>query len=366
MSTGPARGIRQASRNSTRRKYAPTTTVNQARATAYTGPAPGRAARDPGGGPGSAMPDILAPRAHRHIRVNGRSGGASALPRRPRAGALAACEVGFSPARAGRLRSAERAAPTPSRNCPTSFDLFRADVRTPATTKEVVMSAAIRRTLPARADLEQHRKLAKELLADHRRGAADARERIRAALPDKENIGLAEAQFTLAREYGFESWAALKHEIEKRAVERLGPAERAMEAVRRRRAGAAAAAAGARGAARRDQRADLLVQLTRARRHLGTLQHRDGGRAARVRGRSERSQPMVGGRLPRAARGSARRGRAAPRRGRGARRVRGGSPRPSGSPRAHAGGGSGARPRARRRRTDAAPFRPLPARRGPP
>jgi len=94
------------------------------------------------------------------------------------------------------------------------------------------MSAAIRRTLPARADLEQHRKLAKELLADHRRGAADARERIRAALPDKENIGLAEAQFTLAREYGFESWAALKHEIEKRAVERLGPHERAMKAVR--------------------------------------------------------------------------------------------------------------------------------------
>ena len=46
------------------------------------------------------------------------------------------------------------------------------------------MSAAARRTLPARADLDQQRKLAKELLADFRRGDADANARIRAALPD--------------------------------------------------------------------------------------------------------------------------------------------------------------------------------------
>jgi hypothetical protein len=94
------------------------------------------------------------------------------------------------------------------------------------------MSAAARRTLPARADLDQQRKLAKELLADFRRGDADASARIRAALPDKSNVGLAEAQHVLAREYGFETWAALKQEIEKRAEARRSPLERAHRAVR--------------------------------------------------------------------------------------------------------------------------------------
>jgi len=94
------------------------------------------------------------------------------------------------------------------------------------------MSAAARRTLPARADLDQQRKLAKELLADFRRGDADASARIRAALPDKSNVGLAEAQHVLAHEYGFETWAALKQEIEKRAEARRSPLERAHRAVR--------------------------------------------------------------------------------------------------------------------------------------
>ena len=94
------------------------------------------------------------------------------------------------------------------------------------------MSAAARRSLPARADLDQQRKLAKELLADFRRGDADARARIRAALPDKMKIGLAEAQHVLAGEYGFASWPALKQEIEERAESRLSPQERAHKAVR--------------------------------------------------------------------------------------------------------------------------------------
>ena len=94
------------------------------------------------------------------------------------------------------------------------------------------MSAAARRSLAARADLDQQRKLAKELLADFRRGDADARARIRAALPDKVKIGLAEAQHVLAGEYGFASWPALKQEIEERAESRLSPQERAHKAVR--------------------------------------------------------------------------------------------------------------------------------------
>jgi hypothetical protein len=93
------------------------------------------------------------------------------------------------------------------------------------------MSAAARRTLPARPDLDQQRKLAKELLAGFRSGDADATARIRAALPDKPGIGLAEAQQTLAREYGFETWPALKHEIETRAEARRSPRERAHNAV---------------------------------------------------------------------------------------------------------------------------------------
>ena len=41
-------------------------------------------------------------------------------------------------------------------------------------------------------------------------GNAESRERVRAELPDKANIALADTQFVIAREYGFESWSALK------------------------------------------------------------------------------------------------------------------------------------------------------------
>jgi len=69
------------------------------------------------------------------------------------------------------------------------------------------------RTLPPRPSLDQQKKLAKELLAAHRAGADAARERIRDKLPDKRDITLADAQFTLAREYGFADWAALKAHV---------------------------------------------------------------------------------------------------------------------------------------------------------
>jgi ankyrin repeat protein len=107
-------------------------------------------------------------------------------------------------------------------------------MRTPAMTKEAVyMSSEFRRTLPARADLEQQRKLAKELIAAFRRGDEEARKRIRAELPNKPEIALADAQFVLAREYGFESWRALKERIESNTREARPPIERFKSAVER-------------------------------------------------------------------------------------------------------------------------------------
>lgn len=92
--------------------------------------------------------------------------------------------------------------------------------------------SAFRRTLPARANLEQQKKLAKEILAAFRRGEAEARARIHAELPDKLKIVLADAQFVLAREYGFASWRDLKERIQALAIEKLPPLDRFKRAVR--------------------------------------------------------------------------------------------------------------------------------------
>ena len=91
---------------------------------------------------------------------------------------------------------------------------------------------APRRALPERANLDQQRKLAKELLAAFRLGDAEANARVRAELPDKQRIVLADAQYVLAREYGFASWRELKRRIEERSVEQLPPIERFQRAVR--------------------------------------------------------------------------------------------------------------------------------------
>src|SRR4051812_39776977 len=96
------------------------------------------------------------------------------------------------------------------------------------------MSSAYRRTLPARADLEQQKKQAKELLAAYKRGDDEARARIRAELPDKSAIALADAQFVLAREYGFASWHALKEQIEDRAANTMPPLEQMKRFIERR------------------------------------------------------------------------------------------------------------------------------------
>lgn len=96
------------------------------------------------------------------------------------------------------------------------------------------MSSAFRRALPARPDLEQQKKLAKELLHAFRAGDDEAIARVRAGLPDKRDISLTDAQFVLAREYGFTTWRELKEHIERRAAASLPPMEQFKRAVHRR------------------------------------------------------------------------------------------------------------------------------------
>jgi ankyrin repeat protein len=69
--------------------------------------------------------------------------------------------------------------------------------------------------LPARPDLDQLRRQAKDLLRDARRGDPAALRRIRAV---SDRPILAAAQLALAREYGFASWPRLKTEVTRRAI----------------------------------------------------------------------------------------------------------------------------------------------------
>src|SRR5438552_9847848 len=74
--------------------------------------------------------------------------------------------------------------------------------------------------LPARPSLEQLRKQAKELLKAYQAGDATALARLRVHKPALTGLegsrpaALADAQFTLARELGFDSWPKLKRHIE--------------------------------------------------------------------------------------------------------------------------------------------------------
>jgi hypothetical protein len=83
--------------------------------------------------------------------------------------------------------------------------------------------------LPARASLEQIQKQAKELLRKYRAGDADVVERFRLASrrPDEpaRKARLADAQFVIAREYGFATWAKLKHHVEDLGGSGLGQFE---------------------------------------------------------------------------------------------------------------------------------------------
>lgn len=68
--------------------------------------------------------------------------------------------------------------------------------------------------LPNRPSLEQLRKQAKDLLRELRNGEQPAIERLRQHKPGASDPILADAQFVLAREHGFESWPRLVHHIQ--------------------------------------------------------------------------------------------------------------------------------------------------------
>ena len=68
--------------------------------------------------------------------------------------------------------------------------------------------------LPNHPSLEQLRKQAKELLRQLRNGDPSASNRLRNYKPDVSDPILADAQFVLAREHGFESWPRLVHHIQ--------------------------------------------------------------------------------------------------------------------------------------------------------
>ena len=84
------------------------------------------------------------------------------------------------------------------------------------------MSSPYAVQLPAHPDLEQQKKRAKELLKALRGGDARAFARLRyshprlthAAPADAEKLKLADAQWVVAREYGFSSWPELKVHID--------------------------------------------------------------------------------------------------------------------------------------------------------
>jgi Ankyrin repeats (3 copies)/Ankyrin repeat len=100
------------------------------------------------------------------------------------------------------------------------------------------MSSPFRRSLPARPDLAQQKTQARELLQAFGRDESEAVARVRAALPNKSRISLADAQYVIAREYGFESWSRLRQHIETLRADQRTPIERAHDAFERRDAAA--------------------------------------------------------------------------------------------------------------------------------
>jgi ankyrin repeat protein len=89
------------------------------------------------------------------------------------------------------------------------------------------MSSPFRRALPSHPDLDQQRTQAKELVRAWRADHPEAVARVRAVLPDKPRITLSDAQFVLAREYGFTNWSALRDHIEAIECTRATPLEQA-------------------------------------------------------------------------------------------------------------------------------------------
>jgi hypothetical protein len=80
------------------------------------------------------------------------------------------------------------------------------------------------RTLPARPSLEQLRKQAKDLRRLFESGDTSAAQRFRNVLAKSTEPSLADAQFVIAREYGFDSWPKLAAH-----VEAINPSSRAAQ-----------------------------------------------------------------------------------------------------------------------------------------
>ena len=76
----------------------------------------------------------------------------------------------------------------------------------------------VAKELPARPSLEQYRKQSKDLLKLLRSGDREALQRIERHRPRRsepsDKFVLADAQWIIAREHGFESWPKLKKHIE--------------------------------------------------------------------------------------------------------------------------------------------------------
>src|SRR5688500_6053682 len=78
----------------------------------------------------------------------------------------------------------------------------------------------MQRELPNKPNLDHLKKQAKDLLEAFKRGEPEAIERFRASLPSFAKataLALHDAQSTIAREYGYASWAALRAAVEERA-----------------------------------------------------------------------------------------------------------------------------------------------------
>ena len=97
------------------------------------------------------------------------------------------------------------------------------------------MSSRFSRSLPPHPDLAQQKKQAKELLRAFDAGDAESLARVRAELPNKQDITLGDAQFVLAREYGFTDWAELRQHIDSQTEATRSPLEHMHDALRRRR-----------------------------------------------------------------------------------------------------------------------------------
>jgi ankyrin repeat protein len=85
------------------------------------------------------------------------------------------------------------------------------------------------RELPANPNLEHLKKQAKELLHDFRQGKPEAIDSFRNFTPNSADPKLADAQYVIARDYGFASWPKLKEHVESLT---LTPPEQLSAAVR--------------------------------------------------------------------------------------------------------------------------------------